>query len=59
MIIIIVIAPLSIVSEDEWGHLERLYNACQSAATDRGLFRDTGVYERGENERQIEKIAVG
>jgi len=29
-----------------------VYKACQSAITDGGLFRDTGVDERGENERQ-------
>jgi len=41
-------APLSILSEDEWGELECLYKACQAAITDGGLFTDTGVRERGE-----------
>jgi len=45
------IASLSILSEDEWGDLECLYKACQVARTDEGLFTDTGVDERGENER--------
>jgi len=43
------------VSEDEWEDLECLYKACQSAITDGGLFTDTGVDERVENERQSEK----
>jgi len=43
-----IIAPLTIVSEDLWGDLECLYKACQAART------DTGVDERGENERQCE-----
>jgi len=43
------------MSEDKWGDLECLYKACQSAITDGGLFRDTGVDERGENERQSAK----
>jgi len=47
MIIIIIIAPLRILSEDEWGDLECLYKACQSAITDGGLFKDTGVDNRG------------
>ena len=39
------------LNEDEWGDLEcGLYEACQAAITDRGLFADTGVNERGENE---------
>jgi len=49
--IIIIIAPLGILSEDEYEDFECLYKACQSAITDVGLFRDTGVGERGENER--------
>jgi len=53
-IIIIIIAPLGILSEDEWGDLECLYKACQADITDGGLFTDTGVNERGENERQSE-----
>jgi len=36
------------------GDLECLYKACQAAITDGGLFRHTGVHERGENERQSE-----
>jgi len=47
----IIISPLSIMSEDEWRDLECLYKACQTAITDRGLFTDIGVNERGENER--------
>jgi len=46
--------PLSILSEDEWGDLECLYITCQAVKTDGGLFADTGVDERGENERQSE-----
>jgi len=53
-IILIIIARLSLLSEDEWGDLEWLYKACQTAITDGGLFTDTGVNERGENERQSE-----
>jgi len=49
-IIILIISPLSILSEDKWADLE-----CQSAITDGGLFRDTGADEQGENERQSEK----
>jgi len=49
IIIIIIIAQLSILSENE-----RLYKACQAAITDGGLFTDTGVKERDENERQSE-----
>jgi len=48
------IAPLSILSEEEWGDLECLYKANQAAITDGGLFTDTGVHERGENEQQSE-----
>jgi len=54
LIIIIIIAPLTIVIEDQWGDLECLYKACHAARTDGDLFTDTGVYERGENERQSE-----
>jgi len=39
---------------DQWGDLECLYKACQAARTDGGLFTDTGVDERGENERHSE-----
>jgi len=42
------------VSEGQWGDLECFYKACQAAITDGGLFTDTGVDERGENERQSE-----
>jgi len=52
IIIIIIISLFSILSEDEWGDLECLYKSCQAAITDGGLFTDTGVNERGENERQ-------
>jgi len=44
-IIIIIIAPLTIVSEDQWGDLECPYKACQAAITDGGLFTDTGEDE--------------
>jgi len=56
LIIIIIIAPLTIVSGDQWGDLECLYKACQAARADGGLFTDTihRVDERGENERQSE-----
>jgi len=50
----LIIAPPSILSEDEWGDLECLYKACQAAITDGGLFTDAGVDERGENERWSE-----
>jgi len=53
-LIIIIIAPLTIVSEDQWGELQCLHKACQTARTDGGLLPDTGVDERGENERQSE-----
>jgi len=48
-----IIAPLTIVSDDQWGDLECLYKACKVARTDEGLFTETGV-EQGENERQSE-----
>jgi len=48
--IIIIIAPRSILTENEWGDLKCLYKACQTAITDGGLFTETGVHERGENE---------
>jgi len=48
--LITIIAPLSILSDDEWGDLDCLYKACQAAITDGGLFTDTGINERGENE---------
>jgi len=43
LIIIIIIAPLTIVSDDQWGDLECLYKACHAARTDGGLFTDTEV----------------
>jgi len=43
IIIEIIIAPLTIVSEDQWGDLECLYKACQAARTNGGLFTETGV----------------
>jgi len=42
------------VKEDQWGELECLHKACQAAITDGGLFTDTVVNERCENERQGE-----
>jgi len=54
LITIIIIAPQTIVKEDQWGNLECLHKACQAAKTDEGLFTDTGVDERCENERQGE-----
>jgi len=48
------IAPLIILSEDEWGDIKCLYKARQVTVTDGGLFADTGVHERGENKRQSE-----
>jgi len=54
IIIILIIPPLTIVGEDQWGDLECLHKACQAAITDGGLFTDTGEDERGENERQSE-----
>jgi len=44
--ITLIIAPLTIVYEDQWGDLECLYKACQAAKTDGGFFTDTGVDER-------------
>jgi len=53
-VMIIIIAPLTIVSEDQWEYLECRY-ACQAAITEGGLFTDTSwVDERGENGRQSE-----
>jgi len=49
---IIIIASLS---EDEWGYLECLYKACQ-AITDGGLFTDTGVQQRCENDNRVKMI---
>jgi len=42
------------VKEDQWGYLECLHKAWQAALTDGGLFTDTGIDERCENERQGE-----
>jgi len=52
--IIIIITPLTIVSEDQWGDLDCMYKACQAARTDGGLFTDTSEDERRENVRQSE-----
>jgi len=46
--------PTYILSEDVWRYLECLHKAYQAAKTDGGLFTDTGVHERGENERKSE-----
>jgi len=54
LIIILINAPLSILTEDKWGGLDLVPAACQAAKTDVGLFTYTGVDERGENERQSE-----
>jgi len=54
IIIKIIIAPLSILSEDEWGDLQCMYTACQAATSDGALITDIGVHERDENERQSE-----
>jgi len=48
------IAPLSILCDDERGRLRVPYIACQTAITDEGLVTD--VNERGENERQVKMI---
>jgi len=45
---------IGILSEDEWGYFECLYKTCQAAVIEGGLFTDTGVTKRGENERQSE-----
>jgi len=42
------------VTISAWEDLECLHKACHAARTDGGLFTDTGVDERGENERQSE-----
>jgi len=54
VIMIILIVPLTIVKEDQWGDLDCKHKACQAAVTDRGLFADTGIDERCENERHDE-----
>jgi len=54
IVIIIIIVPLTIVSDDQWGDLECLYKTCQAARIDGGLLTETGVDERGENERRSE-----
>jgi len=43
------------ILQSTFSHIECLYQACQSAITDGGLFRYTGVDKRGENERQSKK----
>jgi len=50
------IAPLTIVSDDQWGDLECLYKACQADRTDGGLFTYTGGDERGENDYEIKTV---
>ena len=52
IIIIIKIAPrrMKKYNENEWGDLECLYKAGQAPTTDGGVFTETGVGERGENE---------
>ena len=40
---------MNVLNADEWGE-ECLYKACHAAITDEGLFTDTSVNERGENE---------
>jgi len=37
-IIIKIIAPLTIVSEDQWEDFECMYKACLAARTDGGLY---------------------
>jgi hypothetical protein len=37
-------------NENEWGDLECPYKACQTDTTDGGLFTDTGVNERSDDE---------
>jgi len=55
-LLLIIIAPLTIVNEDQWGDLECLSSiACHAAKTDGSLFTDNGLDERSENERQSEK----
>jgi len=39
------------------GNLECLYKACQAARTDGGLFTETGVEERGENDCEKKTIS--
>jgi len=50
-------APIGTLSEDEWEDLECLYKACQAAITDGGLFTDTGIHERGVNDRRVKMTA--
>jgi len=51
VIILIIIAPLTIVKEGQWGDVECLHKACQAVITDGDLFTDTGFDERCENKR--------
>jgi len=57
-IIIIIIAPLTIVKEDQWGDLECPHKACQAAITDGGLFTDTGVDERCEFVKMNDRVKM-
>jgi len=65
IIIIIIIAPLSIMSKDKLGDLKCLHKACQSAITDGRLFRDTGVDEevkmndRVKNDCEMKTVSIG
>jgi len=54
----IIITPLTIVNEDQWGDLECLHKAFQAAITDGCLFADIGVDEQCENERQGAQMTV-
>jgi len=56
-IIILIIAPLTIVKKDQWGDLECLHKACQAAITDGGLFTDTVVDERCKNDCEMKTVS--
>jgi len=49
--------PTDHLSDDQWGDLECLYKACQAARIDGGLFTDTSVDERGENDCEVKTLA--
>jgi len=57
VIVIIIIVPLSILSEDECGDLECLYLSLPSSYNWRRLIHRHWVDERGENERQSENAS--